>query len=264
MTVLDDESLLLDRPLEGGNLGYRILKATQLKYDIPVDEVYTLAASHAHNLALSAQSGKELCDFYRYFQTSYFNEVKVSKELKGRMAVKEQELLAAITEKNDALAAESKADAALTKAVEDHSLVLFNKDEEIRLLREQIAEARELERATVKEYQKGMDFVSRLLNRYNGGWSAAMRCVRHTFPELDWSKIEEAHTNLVHGLPVEGEDLDPGVTEADIANADPRIEFEEEQEAANDVADTPNPDADPTVEETVVVVDGSEGEEQTK
>ena len=52
LNVLDDESLLLDRPLEGGNLGYRILKATQLKYDIPVDEVHTLAATHAHNLAL--------------------------------------------------------------------------------------------------------------------------------------------------------------------------------------------------------------------
>ncbi|XP_048492827.1 uncharacterized protein LOC125493478 [Beta vulgaris subsp. vulgaris] len=54
LNILDDESLLLDRPLEGGNLGYRILKDMQLKYDIPVDEVYTLAATHAHNLALSA------------------------------------------------------------------------------------------------------------------------------------------------------------------------------------------------------------------
>ena len=39
LNVLDDESLLLDRPLEGGNLGYRILKAMQLKYDMPMDEV---------------------------------------------------------------------------------------------------------------------------------------------------------------------------------------------------------------------------------
>lgn len=42
--ILDDESLLLDRPLEGGNLGYRILKVMQLKYDMPVDEVQALAA----------------------------------------------------------------------------------------------------------------------------------------------------------------------------------------------------------------------------
>lgn len=56
LNVLDDESLLLDRPLEGGNLGYRILKAMQLKYDMLVDEVQTLAAVHAHNLALVSSS----------------------------------------------------------------------------------------------------------------------------------------------------------------------------------------------------------------
>lgn len=37
LKVLDDESLLLDCPLEGGNMGYQILKGIQLKYDMPVD-----------------------------------------------------------------------------------------------------------------------------------------------------------------------------------------------------------------------------------
>lgn len=36
---MDDESLLLNRPLEGGNLGYGILKGMHLKYDMLVDEV---------------------------------------------------------------------------------------------------------------------------------------------------------------------------------------------------------------------------------
>lgn len=52
LNILDDESLLLDRPLEGGNLGSCLLNATQLKFDIPVDEVQAPAAVHAHNLAL--------------------------------------------------------------------------------------------------------------------------------------------------------------------------------------------------------------------
>ncbi|XP_048500845.1 uncharacterized protein LOC109134998 [Beta vulgaris subsp. vulgaris] len=89
LNILDDESLLLDRPLEGGNLGYRLLNATQLKFDIPVDEVQAPAAVHAHNLALPAQFGKELRDLYRYFQTSYFQEVRDHKELKCKMVVKE-------------------------------------------------------------------------------------------------------------------------------------------------------------------------------
>ena len=74
------------------------------------------------------------------------------------MVVKEQELLAAQTEMNVALAAEKKADEALTKAIQDHSLVLSNKDQEIRLLRDQIAKAKTLEREAVTEYQKSMDF----------------------------------------------------------------------------------------------------------
>lgn len=60
LNVLDDESLLLDCPLEGGNLGYRILKAMQLKYDLPVDEVQTIAAVHAHNLAVVSISSVAL------------------------------------------------------------------------------------------------------------------------------------------------------------------------------------------------------------
>ena len=52
LNVLDDESLLLDRPFEGGNLGYRLLKGLQLKYDMPVEKVKVVAVVHTHNLAV--------------------------------------------------------------------------------------------------------------------------------------------------------------------------------------------------------------------
>lgn len=41
--------------------------------------------------------------------------------------------------------------------------------------------------------------------------------------------MEEAHSRRDFELLVEGEILDFGVTEADIANADPRFEFEDAQ-----------------------------------
>lgn len=50
LNILDDESLLLDCPLEGGNLGYRLLKGFQLKCDMPVGKGKVVAAVHAHNL----------------------------------------------------------------------------------------------------------------------------------------------------------------------------------------------------------------------
>lgn len=52
LNVLDDESLLLDRLIEGGNLNYRLLKGLQMKYDMPLEKVKATAAIHAHNLAM--------------------------------------------------------------------------------------------------------------------------------------------------------------------------------------------------------------------
>lgn len=48
--------MLLDRSFEGGNLGYRLLKGLQLKYELPVDKGKAAAAVHAHNLAVVSVS----------------------------------------------------------------------------------------------------------------------------------------------------------------------------------------------------------------
>lgn len=76
------------------------------------------------------------------------------------MDVKEQELLTAQDDMRAAQGAEKKADEALTQAVKEHYVVLAQKDDEIHLLREQIAEAKTHELEAVKEYRKSMDFVS--------------------------------------------------------------------------------------------------------
>lgn len=117
---------------------------------------------------------------------------------------------------------------AANKKIEGHSLIVSNKDTDIIKMREELKEATDREHNAVVEYRNYVDFVSHLANRYNGGWAAAMRCVKHTFPDSDWSQVEEAHGRQDFELPVEGEVLDIGVTEADIANTDPRCEFEEE------------------------------------
>lgn len=97
-----------------------------------------------------------------------------------------------------------------------------------------------------------------------------MRCVKRNFPDFDWSKIEEAHGRGDFDLPVEGKVLDVGVTEADIANANPCCEFEEEQgrEAVNaatkvEEQTAANNDAEKQADR-VVVVNDSEEEERTE
>lgn len=146
------------------------------------------------------------------------------------MVVKEQELLAARDDQNAAKEAAQKVDNTLRKVVLDHSLVLANKDNEIRILWEELNEAKIRQDDIVGEYRKSIDLVFRLANHYNGGWAAAMmRCARHAIPDLDWSKVEEAHGRRDYEIPLEDEVLDMGVTEANIANANPRCEFKDDQ-----------------------------------
>ena len=58
----------------------------------------------------------------------------------------------------------------------------------------------------------------------------------HTLPGIEQEKVEEAHGQRLFKLPMENKELDFGVTEANSANADPRIEFEEDPEAAKEDA----------------------------
>lgn len=88
------------------------------------------------------------------------------------------------------------------------------------------------------KYRKSMDFVHCRANKYNGGWSAAMHCARLTIPDIEWDKVEDAQSRREFGIHIDGEILYLGVIEANIANADPRFEFEEE-------------DQDPALNETI-------------
>lgn len=134
------------------------------------------------SLPQSAQSGKDLYDLYRHFQGAYHSELETHQLTANQLADKKSELEASEVKMVKAKSGltQAKADLeAATKKVAEYSLTVSNKDTEIKLLREQITEATDRERNAVVEYQKSMDFVSCLLNRYSGGWSAAMRCVKH-------------------------------------------------------------------------------------
>lgn len=50
--VVPTKTLLLDRHLEGGNLGYRLLKGLQLKYYMPLEKVQAASTVHAPNVVV--------------------------------------------------------------------------------------------------------------------------------------------------------------------------------------------------------------------
>lgn len=59
----------------------------------------------------------------------------------------------------------------------------------------------------------------------NTRWSADMWCFRHTIVGICRQDVEKAHEDRAFETLMEGEVLDDGVTEADIANADTRVEL---------------------------------------
>lgn len=107
---------------------------------------------------------------------------------------------------------------AANKQIEGHSLIVSNKDIEIPKLREELKESKDRDLDTVAEYQKSMDFLTRYVHE------VCKAC--RSWP--GWFKVEEAHGCWDYELPVKGEILEFEVTKADIANADPCVEFEEE------------------------------------
>ena len=112
----------------------------------------------------------------------------------------------------------------------------MNKNTEQQKLREELREAKARELNATAGYCRSMNFVHRLTNRYNGGWSAAMRCAKHALHGIEWEKVEEAQGRRLFELRVENEELEFGVAEEDIANVDPCIESEDDTEAAREDA----------------------------
>ena len=68
--------------------------------------------------------------------------------------------------------------------------------------------------------------------------------------------MEEGNGRRDYEIPFEDKVLDVGVTEADIPNADPRCEFDDDQ--GQDVGDNATTTGDPN--DPLVIVDGPEGE----
>lgn len=66
-----------------------------------------------------------------------------------------------------------------------------------------------------------------------------MRCARHALPGIEWDKVEEAHGRALFELPLHDEQLHFGVTEANITNADPQLEIEDDAEEAREDAGNP-------------------------
>lgn len=85
--------------------------------------------------------------------------------------------------------AKEKAQANLQLIKVQHTQIMENKDKELQILRDELQDAKAREVNLVVEYRRSTHFVHRLANRYNGGWSSAMRCANQALPDIEWEKV---------------------------------------------------------------------------
>lgn len=126
---------------------------------------------------------------------------------------------------------------------ESYKVNLKKKTTELRKVRDGLQVAKDLEANVVAEYRNSMDFVTGLANRCNGGWSASMQYAKHTIPGIDQGAVEDSHGRRVFEILIDGETLNYGIIEADIANDDPCVEFGELEDWDVTAQEVPNTEA---------------------
>uniref|UniRef100_A0A803MY36 Uncharacterized protein n=1 Tax=Chenopodium quinoa TaxID=63459 RepID=A0A803MY36_CHEQI len=191
-----NESMITDDPMLGGTLGYRLLSNLTLLVDRPAGVIGPLAAMHMHNMIKAVMSGTELVEMYRYYQEQHHQAVVSQNALQTTLdnANKALQKLKEAKERDNLEMSSLKETA--SKDLEAAKGSVHDLQEKIKVLE---ADKPGIRQRAVRRFLTSQAFCTRLQNRFDGGWTAAQRCIAHNvgWKNEDWTAIEKAFNEEV-------------------------------------------------------------------
>uniref|UniRef100_A0A803M9Z7 Uncharacterized protein n=1 Tax=Chenopodium quinoa TaxID=63459 RepID=A0A803M9Z7_CHEQI len=222
-----NESMITDDPMLGGTLGYRLLSNLTLPMDRHAGVIDPLAAMHMHNMMKAVMSGTEIVEMYRYYQKQHHQASASQNALQTALdnADKALQNLKEAKERDDLEMSSLRETASKVKDLELEVQQLktqITKKNKIVSRVSTLEKDLEAAKGSVHDLQEKIKIleadkpgIRQRANRFDGGWTAAQRCIAHTvgWKKEDWTAIEKTFNEEVFKIP-------SGFEEQEFANED--------------------------------------------
>uniref|UniRef100_A0A803N992 Uncharacterized protein n=1 Tax=Chenopodium quinoa TaxID=63459 RepID=A0A803N992_CHEQI len=201
LDVYRNESLFTDDPMQGGNLGYRLLCNLAPPMDRPVGEIDPLAVVHMHNMMKAVMSGTELVEMYHYYQEQHHQAFASQNSLQTTLDNADKDLnLLKEAKKRDYLEMATLKDKSVKLEGLEREAKIQNLEENVQKIE---ADKPGIRQRVVGCYLASKEFCTRPQDYFYWGWTAAQRCIVDAagWKEEDWAKVEEAFNNEAYKIP---------------------------------------------------------------
>uniref|UniRef100_A0A803N8W9 Uncharacterized protein n=1 Tax=Chenopodium quinoa TaxID=63459 RepID=A0A803N8W9_CHEQI len=214
LDVCQNESLIAIDTMQGGALGYRIMRNLTLPMDRPAGSICLLAAQHMHDLM--KEQHHQSSSVQQSLETALNNAKKALNGIKQAKANDDAESKSQCERVGIVTNLEKKVEELNSQLAE--KIVVANR---LPLVQNELLEAKTtisnleakiqkmkadkpgIRRRVVVCYLTSAEFATKLQDRFVGGWTATQRCIAQVagWKKEVWAKVKKAFKEEAHKIP---------------------------------------------------------------